>query len=291
MQQVKRVTGWFVGCVWVAAAAGCGATSAPDVDFADGTPIGTWQNAGPAATSQNVTQPKTAVSAPVAGSAATAPASTTGPGSALPTASGSGPVTSPSSAVAGSPALSTGMQAAAGRPAPAGSAGSGAITKPPVGGSAAPSAGTPATEPPAAGGIQSLTFEVTTAPAGMRYQPKNIGAIWIQNSSGAFVKSLQVWARTRARYLTKYSSARGGQAVDVTASATLNSHQTHMVTWDLKDRSGAAVPPGKYTLFAELTDGDATGKFTSVEFDTSADPRASNPPDAPCFNSMKLELK
>lgn len=151
-------------------------------------------------------------------------------------------------------------------------------------------AGAPAVDP-GDGAVKSLAFEVTTSPVGLRYQPKNVGAIWIQDSSGTFVKSLQVWARVRGRYLTKYTSARAGQAVDVTASATLSNHQTHMVTWDLKDRSGAAVPPGKYTLVAELTDGDSTGKFTSVEFDTSAGAKSSNPPDAPSFNGMKLELK
>lgn len=164
-----------------------------------------------------------------------------------------------------------------------GAAGSSA-TKPPA-------AGSPATEPTAGGAIKSLAFEVTTSPVGLRYQPKNIGAIWIQDSSGAVVKSLKVWARVRARWLTKYNAARGGTAVDVTASATLSNHQTHSVTWDLKDRSGAAVAPGKYTLCAELTDGDATGKFTSVEFDTSAAPKTSNPANASSFNDMKLELK
>jgi hypothetical protein len=44
-------------------------------------------------------------------------------------------------------------------------------------------------------------------------------------------------------------------------------------------------------LCAELTDGDATGKSTCTELDTSGAPKVSNPPDATSFSAMKLELK
>ena len=283
MQRVMRASGWFAGCVWMGAALGCGSASlAPDVEYSDAQPIGAWLSGGTTA-SPTLTgaTPAGAAGRPAltAGTSATAPVSSTSP--AAPAAPSSAPA-----AIAGSAAPS-GVQASAGRPAPSATAGA----KAPAAGSGPPSsAGAPAAEP-SGSAIASLAFQVTTSPVGLRYQPKNVGAIWIEDSSGKLVKSLKVWARTRARYLTKYSAARAGQAVDVTASATLPSHQTHSVTWDLKDRSGAAVAPGKYTLFAELTDGDATGKFTSVPFDTSGAAQVSMPPNAPSFGAMKLELK
>jgi hypothetical protein len=132
---------------------------------------------------------------------------------------------------------------------------------------------------------------VTTTANGGRYQPKNIGAIWVEDSSGKLVKSLEVWAASRRRYLTGYTKALGGGAVDVTASATLRSHQTHTVSWDLKDRTGAAVAPGAYRIKMELTDADSTGKSNAVDFDTSKGAVSMMPPDAPCFGAMKLELQ
>jgi hypothetical protein len=149
------------------------------------------------------------------------------------------------------------------------------------------SAGTGATS----GGVLSLAFDVTTSPVGMRYQPKNIGAIWVEDSTGKVVKSLEVWALTRRRNLTNYLSSLAGASIDVTATATLGSHRTHHATWNMKDRNGAAVPPGKYSLFMETTDDDATGRSNSVAFDTSAGPQTLKPANAPSFSSMQLVLQ
>lgn len=209
------------------------------------------------------------------------------------------------------------MSGAAGRGAPVdvapqGHAGGAATTGPSAeptgagaGGSGSPSTGadnTPdamvdagaggaAQEPSAAVGVTSLAFEVTTSPAGGRYQPRNIGAIWIEDDSGNFVKTLEVWAASRRRYLTGYLGAQGGGTIDVSTSATLRSHQTHTVTWDLKDRDGADVPPGAYSVKMELTDANTAGKSNTVDFDTTMGPVTLTPPDAASFGSMKLELQ
>jgi hypothetical protein len=172
------------------------------------------------------------------------------------------------------------MTAAAGRGAAGGAAG---------GGMAGAAAGGGA--PPAAGSVASLAFDVTTSPVGGRYQPKNIGAVWVQDKNGKLVKSLSVWAGIRRRWLTRYASALAGAAVDVTASATLPSHRAHHVTWDLRDKNGAALPPGPYSLNLELTDGDMTGRSTSIPFDTSAGAQTQNPASVPSFNTMTLQLK
>jgi hypothetical protein len=63
------------------------------------------------------------------------------------------------------------------------------------------------------GGVSSLSFTVLTVAQGGKYQPKNIGAIWVQDSAGRFVKSLEVWAKQRRKYLTKYNAAVGGSSV------------------------------------------------------------------------------
>jgi hypothetical protein len=170
-----------------------------------------------------------------------------------------------------------------------------------VGGADAPEADGGTTQSTGTGGsasatgptpsVTSLSFQVTTSAAGGRYQPKNIGAIWVEDASGHVVKSLKVWAATRRRYLTGYLGAMAGSSIDVTASATLSRHQTHSVTWNLKDRNGAVVSAGAYRVKMELTDADKTGKSNTVDFDTSMGAVSLSPSDAPSFGAMKLELK
>lgn len=139
--------------------------------------------------------------------------------------------------------------------------------------------------------VSSLTFQVTTSQVGNGYQPKNIGAIWVEDSGGGLVKTLEVWAATRRRYLTGYAGAIGSSGIDVTTSATLPRHTAHTVTWDLRDRNGAAVSPGQYAIVMELTDGNRTGRSNSVTFDTSAGPATLSPADVPSFGGMQLSLE
>jgi hypothetical protein len=139
--------------------------------------------------------------------------------------------------------------------------------------------------------VSKLEFSYSTESLGGRYSPKNVGAIWVTDSSGKLVKSLEVWARVRLRYLTSYATARAGARPDVTATATLANHKAHTASWDLKDSSGAAVPPGKYTLNAELTDTHSAGKTIAVPFDTTAGAMTIDPPDSPGFTGMKIVLQ
>jgi hypothetical protein len=145
-------------------------------------------------------------------------------------------------------------------------------------------------EPPSTA-VTSLRFEVTTSAVGGRYQPKNIGAIWIEDDGGAVIKTLEVWAKTRRRYLTGYLGAMAGGTVDVTASATLSRHQTHTVTWDLKDKAGNVVMPGAYRLRMELTDRDSAGRSHVVDFDTRQGAMTLTPPDAPSFGALQIALQ
>lgn len=248
---------------------------APNVEFGPKAVLGRWQaiDEAPLAGSVAVVEPVAPV-VPNAGQPGVVPVAGISPGSA-----GTAPVASPVPMRAGTGAVSVAV-GGAGASGMAGAATGGR-------GGAGGSAGTI----PAQSVVTSLAFDVTTVTQSGRYQPRNIGAIWIQDATGRFIKSLEVWAGIRARYLTKYNAARSGMAVDVVTSATLLSHRAHHATWNLKDRSGATVPPGKYTLFIELTDADITGKFTSVEFDLGLGPQVFNPPNAQYYTNMKLQLQ
>jgi hypothetical protein len=111
-----------------------------------------------------------------------------------------------------------------------------------------------------------LHFKVLTKPQGGRYAPRNIGAIWIEDGSGKFVRTLEMWAKLRARYLRRFDKAASGDTTDAITSATLDLHRVHELSWDFRDRSGQIVPDGDYTVLVEVTDRDATGDSIAIPF-------------------------
>jgi hypothetical protein len=142
--------------------------------------------------------------------------------------------------------------------------------------------------PPAATG--ALHFTVLTKTLNGRYSPKNIGAIWIERASGEFVKTLEVWAATRARYLSRWRSEAGSNKVDAVTSATLRTHVTHKASWNLTDVSRAAVASGDYKVVVEITDHDGSGDSTEVPF-TLGEPVSTMPSDQAHFVDMALTVE
>ena len=77
----------------------------------------------------------------------------------------------------------------------------------------------------------TLTVTVTTsATTGGAFIPRNIVAIWVQNSSGQFVKSLLVYAQSQIQWLTNWNTASAGNKVDAITGATQSSHGVRTCT-------------------------------------------------------------
>jgi hypothetical protein len=145
-----------------------------------------------------------------------------------------------------------------------------------------------------------LTATITTQTTGGKYAPKNVGAIWIEDSSGKWVYTLDWWdGLLNVQWLTNYNKVQGPSYTlfdpkpgpDTVTSATLNMHKTHTVSWGFEDKSGAQVPDGDYTLKIEITEESATGKVQEIPFKKGAEPVTVMPPDAPCCVDMKLTLE
>lgn len=117
----------------------------------------------------------------------------------------------------------------------------------------------------------SLRFRVRTSAVGGRFSPRNVGAIWLQDGSGAFVKTLERWATTRAKWLITFNAASGGNVVDAVTGATRLSHETHEVAWDLTSAAGCRVAAGDYAIWLELTDKSGPGVTLGIPF-VLADP-------------------
>jgi hypothetical protein len=110
----------------------------------------------------------------------------------------------------------------------------------------------------------SLSVSVTTTAPGGNYKPRNVGAIWVADSSGAFVKSLEVWGSQRLSHVTAWNAATraagaAGNKVDAVTSATLSAHRTHSVTWNCLNYNRQAVPDGMYRVYFEVTDSNSSG--------------------------------
>jgi hypothetical protein len=178
--------------------------------------------------------------------------------------------TAPATSAAGSASMPVaGAGALAGSRAAAGAGGAG---------SGAPSSGEPsgATEPPPdspaePSGPGMLTVSFMSVGPGGRYAPRNCGAVWIEDASGKFVKTIERWTAIRERYLENWSMASGGwgfsifggssgdnpDQVDVVTAGTLSRHQMHMSSWNMKNVDGEVVPDGMYTVVVEVSEGSS----------------------------------
>ncbi|APR82054.1 Hypothetical protein A7982_07403 [Minicystis rosea] len=134
----------------------------------------------------------------------------------------------------------------------------------------------------------TLAVSFTTATFGGEYSPRNVGAVWVENGQGAFVKTLEVWAVKRIKYLTKWRAASGGNVVDAVTGATRSKHGSHALTWDITDVGGNVVPDGTYRVNVEFTEYNGSGKTTLLEFVKGAAPVDLVPADLPNFKGQHL---
>jgi hypothetical protein len=103
----------------------------------------------------------------------------------------------------------------------------------------------------------TLAITATSSPAGGPYNPSNIVAVWIEDSAGTFVKTIQRWSNTRTVSLLAWNAKSGGDT-DAVSGATRTAHTTPLtIMWDLKNKAGTVVPDGTYTIRMEGCDANA----------------------------------
>jgi hypothetical protein len=144
-----------------------------------------------------------------------------------------------------------------------------------------------------AGAPCSLSVTVTTTTNNGFFSPRNVGAIWVAQGSGAFVKTLAVWAKARINDLNLWDNATSAaglhrNTVDAITGATLSMHQTHNAKWNCKDTGEAAVPDGPYRVYFEMTDDNGSGPNTFVDFPKGSRALRLSAPDTAHFKSIEL---
>ena len=133
-----------------------------------------------------------------------------------------------------------------------------------------------------------MSFTVTTSNAGGNYAPKNIVAVWVTDNSGNFIKTIYAYTGAWKIHLNTWEAASSFNVTDATTGATYTSHSTRSYTWNGKNTSGSIVPDGTYKLWIELTDKNATGRFTSISFVKGTSSQSLTPANVPSFSSMSL---
>lgn len=141
----------------------------------------------------------------------------------------------------------------------------------------------------------TLAVSVTTASAGGRYSPRNIGAIWVSDGSDRFIKTLNVWASQRAKYLKRWNEATlaakvPGNRTDAISGATKSSHGVRTASWNCTNSAKLPVADGAYKVCFELTDFDGAGPYECIPFSKSPAAVTLTPPDAASFKARRLEL-
>jgi hypothetical protein len=142
----------------------------------------------------------------------------------------------------------------------------------------------------------TLTVTATTSQTSTpTYKPKNIVAMWIEDSSGKFVKTLLAYAGERKQHLKTWkgvTSVAGSMynTVDAITGATKTSHAARTCTWNGKNRSSALVADGSYTLKMELTDNDgAKQNLAAFSFTKGTSIQTLTPPNTNGFSNISIE--
>jgi len=125
----------------------------------------------------------------------------------------------------------------------------------------------------AAPAAADVSVTVTTTPNGGQYAPKNIVAMWIEDGAGKFIKTFDRFSKTRTSHLVAWVAKATLADADAVSGATRPDHANPITaTWNLRDKLGALVPDGTYTIRMELADSNASqpaqnhqGTFTFVK--------------------------
>lgn len=139
----------------------------------------------------------------------------------------------------------------------------------------------------------TLSVEVETHGTGGKYAPKNIVAIWVENSNGDFVKTLLAYCDKRKTNLNNWQKSTGNagveyNTVDAITGSTQKNHDVRSCSWNATTYNADTVEDGMYKLCMELTDKNSTGNYSSIEIEKLPDAYDLFPEDETSFSSIKI---
>lgn len=100
------------------------------------------------------------------------------------------------------------------------------------------------------GVAETIAFTFTTTQTGGNYQPKNIVAVWLEESNGTFVKTIGRWADVRKQHLVAWNLAAGANDVDSISGATRLDHAVVLTA----NYGVGGLADGAYNIRVEVGD-------------------------------------
>jgi len=140
----------------------------------------------------------------------------------------------------------------------------------------------------------TLSVSVSTSSAGGNYAPRNIVAIWIEDNSGKFVKTLLAYANNRITHLNTWQAStlaanKEYNRTDAVTGATQSSHGTRTCSWNGTDYAGKLMVDGDYKVRMELTDKNLTGNIASYMITKGPNALTLTPANIASFSSVSLK--
>jgi len=141
----------------------------------------------------------------------------------------------------------------------------------------------------------TLTFSTTLAPHNGSYGNNHVVAIWIEDSTNAFVKTnlrMAMTSHTINNHLPVWKNISGLNVVDATTGATLRTYSSPIsITWNGTNVLGSVVKDGTYSVWIEESwDEGTTGtSTTSVPFAKGTKSVHLSPANTSNFSSTTLD--
>lgn len=138
----------------------------------------------------------------------------------------------------------------------------------------------------------TLSVSVSTSTTGGNFSPRNIVAIWVEDSVGNYVKTLLAYADKRKTHLNNWETSTNAKGVkynvtDAVSGATRSSHGTRTCSWNGTDYNKNLVADGTYVLCMELTDKNSTGNYSTFSFVKGVNNEVT-PSDVSSFSSISI---
>lgn len=146
---------------------------------------------------------------------------------------------------------------------------------------------------------QSVSFNVKTVTYNGKYAPANCFALWITNSDGVYVKTINRQSDTYTRFLTYWNASSSTKLLDGMTGASNTTHnQLNNGTdlripfiWNCTDYNGNPVADGNYYVNVEFTEINGTGKYARYLFAKGASSKDYTFPNSTYFTNVALNFK
>jgi hypothetical protein len=138
----------------------------------------------------------------------------------------------------------------------------------------------------------TLNFTINPVSHSGNYGAKHLVAIWLENSSGTFIKTKLKRANGDLDHLATWTTKSAKSVVDAVTGSTLTSYTPIAVTWNGTNVSNAVVADGDYKIWLEMAwdDSKTTGKtVSSYTFTKGAAAIHLTPANTSLFTSVMID--